>query len=174
MGEMIIFDGIKVPIGSHERKTIVIGADHRGFEYKERIKEVFSKRNYQFIDVGTFSLERCDYPIISNKIAKQVAKDFYNKVGIGICGSGIGILIPASKHRSIYGARCLTPKEAETSRQHNNSNFLSIGADCVNLETAINTIDAWLTTSFYSDPEKEKSYLKRYVQTLKLEERLLK
>ena len=45
MGEMIIFDGIKVPIGSHERKTIVIGADHRGFEYKERIKEVSQALN---------------------------------------------------------------------------------------------------------------------------------
>ena len=36
MGEIFEVDGgIKVPIGSHEGKTIIIGADHRGFELKE-------------------------------------------------------------------------------------------------------------------------------------------
>lgn len=169
MGKTICVDGINISIGSHEGKTIVIGSDHRGFNYKERIIGLLGGKGYQLIDVGTFSLERCDYPIISSNIAKLVSEDIYNKIGIGLCGSGIGILIPASKYKGIYVARCLTPKEAETSRRHNNTNFLGIGADCIDLETALTTIDTWLTTYFYSDCKKEEQYLARYIQTLKLE-----
>ena len=168
MGEIITIEGIGAPVGSHEGKVIVIGSDHRGFSYKSKIVEVLKNKGCQLIDVGTSSPERCDYPIISDNIGKQVSKD-YDKVGIGICGSGIGILIPASKHKGVYVARCLTPEEAKTSRKHNNTNFLGIGADCIDFETALAIIDTWLTTPFYSDCEKEESYLRRYIQTVKLE-----
>lgn len=169
MRKVITVEGIRVPVGSHEGKVIVIGSDHRGFSYKSKIVEVLKEKDYPLIDVGISSPERCDYPIISDNIGKEVSSDPYGRVGIGICGSGIGILIPASKHKGIYVARCLSPEEAETSRKHNNTNFLGIGADCVNLETALDTIDTWLTTPFCLDFEKEKPYLMRYIQTVKLE-----
>lgn len=170
MGNLITVKKIIVPVGSHVGKTIVIGSDHRGFNYKSEIVKVLEETGYQLIDVGTSSPERCDYPTISDKIGKQVSEDSnYSKVGIGICGSGIGILIPASKHKGVYVARCLSPEEAETSRKHNNTNYLGIGADCVDLETALDTIDTWLTTPFCSDRKKEESYLMRYVQTVQLE-----
>ena len=169
MGNVIIVEGIKVPVDSHEGKVIIMGLDHRGFDYKRQIVKVLEKKGYRLIDVGTSSPERCDYPSISDNIGKQVNGDpDYGRVGIGICGSGIGILIPASKYKGVYVARCLSPEEAETSRKHNNTNCLGIGADCVDLETVLATIDAWLTTPFYSDC-KEDSYLKRYIQTVRLE-----
>lgn len=169
MGKIITVEGIRVPVGSHEGKVIVIGSDHRGFRYKSKIVEVLKEKDYQLIDVGASSPERCDYPIISDNIGKKINRDPYGRVGLGICGSGIGILIPASKHQGIYVARCLSPEEAETSRKHNNTNFLGLGADYVNLETALATIDTWLTTPFGLDFEKEKPYLMRYIQTVKLE-----
>ena len=167
MGEIINIDGIKIPIGSHEGKTIVIGSDHRGFDYKKQI--IVALESYDLMDVGTVSTEKCDYPRISDSIGRLVSEAPYTRVGIGICGSGIGILIPASKHQGVYVARCLTAAEAETSRIHNNTNFLGIGADCVDLETALETINTWLTTPFGSDREAEKAYLQRFVQTVKLE-----
>ncbi|MBI2044605.1 RpiB/LacA/LacB family sugar-phosphate isomerase [Candidatus Pacearchaeota archaeon] len=167
-------EGIEVPIGSHESKKIVIGADHRGFGYKNSVIEALKYKNYQLIDVGTFSSARCDYPAISNEIGRLVSEDYYyNTVGIGICGSGIGILIPASKYRGVYSARCLTPQEAAASRKHNNTNVLGIGADSVGLETALAIVDIWLTTPFYSSPSDEP-YLKRFVQTAKLETAIIK
>ena len=169
MRDIITVDDIRVPIGTHEDKTIFIGSDHRGFEYKKEILAKFKERGYDVIDVGTCSSERCDYPPISDKIGKGVSEDPYNCVGIGICGSGIGILISASKHKGVYIARCLNPEEAKTSRKHNNTNVLGIGADYINLETTLATVDAWLITPFYTDPSNDKAYLDRYVQTVKLE-----
>ena len=171
MGENISIEGVNVPVGSHKGKTIIIGSDHRGFSYKSKIIKIFKEKNYCYIDVGTDSAQRCDYPAISDNIGKLVAEDVNNRVGIGLCGSGIGILIPASKHPKIYAARCSTPEEAETSRKHNNTNVLGIGADYVDLETTLRIIDKWLTTPFYSDPSTEEAYLKRYIQTVKLENR---
>lgn len=169
MGKIIQSGGIDVPIGSHEGRTMVIGSDHRGFEYKRRIAAWLHVSGYSVIDVGTGTTERCDYPAISDEIGRQISYDPLGRAGIGICGSGIGILIPASRHRRVYAARCATPEEAVTSRKHNNTNLLGIGADSVNLETALGIIGAWLETPFYSDPATEGDYLRRYVQTVKLE-----
>jgi ribose 5-phosphate isomerase B len=171
MSSIIKREGYEIPIGDLKDKVVVLGSDHRGFEYKQRIAEFLKGLGYETIDVGTFSKDRCDYPGISDKIGEEVERDYLHRVGIGICGSGIGILIPASKHKRVLTARCLTDKEAETSRKHNNSNVLGIGADYINLETAFLVIRKWLETGFYSGPEDE-SYLNRYIQTLKLEERV--
>jgi ribose 5-phosphate isomerase B len=131
--------------------------------------EELRRKDYQLIDVGTFSPKRCDYPIISDEIGKLVSESpDHGRVGIGICGSGIGILIPASKYLGVYAARCLTPPEAVTSRRHNNTNALGIGADSVDLETALAIVDMWVKTPFYSDPS-EETYLRRFIQTANLE-----
>lgn len=169
MSKILTFEGIKVPIGSHKGKLIVLGADHRGFKFKNELEYHLEMAGYEVVDVGTLSPERCDYPSFSDAIGRLVSEDPYTSVGIGICGSGIGILIPASKHKGVYAARCLSPEESESSRMHNNTNVLGIGADCMNLETALDTVDAWLTTPFFSDIEKEEQYLMRFVQTVKLE-----
>jgi len=170
MADIVDVEGIEIPIGTHEGKTVVVGSDHRGFEYKEKIKKLLTGKRYHIVDVGTHSPERCDYPPISAEIGRIVSGECLNSAGIGICGSGIGILEVAGKHKRIYPARCLNPKEAETSRRHNNSNVLGIGADYTDLDTALATVEAWLATPFYSDPENEQPYLDRYVQKLKLED----
>lgn len=168
MAELLSIGKIRVPTSSHEGKLIVIGADHRGFSYKVSIIDELKRKGYQILDVGTYSPERCDYPAISDEIGREVSEDPYGRAGIGICGSGIGILIPASKYRGVYAARCLTPREAETSRRHNNSNVLGIGADYMDLKTTRAIVDKWLTTPFYSSPS-DKPYLDRFVQTVELE-----
>ena len=168
MGDIIEIEGFSVPVGTHKGKTIYIAADHRGFEYKKRLVGELEGEYLPVTELGTFSPERTDYPEISHELGLKVGTDPCRKVGIGICGSGIGILIPASKHRGVYPARCLNPKEAETSRMHNNTNVLGIGADYPDFDTALETVKVWLETPFYSDPKKEESYLQRYIQTLNL------
>jgi RpiB/LacA/LacB family sugar-phosphate isomerase len=168
MAKIINKDKLEVPIGSHMGKTIIIGSDHRGYKLKEEIKNEF-KKNYKIIDVGTNSEDRCDYPFFSNEIGKFVSEDHLNKVGIGICGSGMGIIIPAGKHKTIIATRCLSIKDAESSRKHNNSNVLGISADKTSLKNAIEIIQIWLETPFYFDQENEEEYLNRYIQTRKFE-----
>jgi ribose 5-phosphate isomerase B len=171
---LIEVEGCCVPVGSHIGKTIVLGSDHRGFELRNRIRKFLEEQGFLIIDVGCESPKRCDYPLVSEKIAEKLCEvDDHSRVGIGICGSGIGICIPASKYPGLLCARCLNPDEAVTSRKHNNTNFLGLGADYTEPSTAKKTAWAWLNTAFYSDPCSEDAYLKRYLQTIRSERRIL-
>lgn len=165
---MTKINNMYIPTGCHKDKIIFIGADHRGYEYKNKIIKLL-QCDYNLTDIGTFSPERCDYPVISDDMGKMLADDPYSTAGIGICGTGMGILIPASKYRGVYAARCITPEEAAITRKHNNTNMLGIGADTLGLETAIEIITTWLETPFYADPATDERYMTRFIQTIRLE-----
>ena len=74
---------------------IFIGSDHGGYNLKEKIKEVFTPLGYEFEDVGTNSLDSCDYPVFAEKVAKKVIET--DGRGILVCGTGIGMSIVANK-----------------------------------------------------------------------------
>lgn len=156
--------GIKISIGSHQGKKIILGCDHRGFEVKEKLKELLENTK----DVGCSSKERVDYPVYSEKIGEEISKDPLNTIGIGICGSGIGIGIPASKFKGVYPARCLDEEDAVSSRKHNNSNLLTLSADKTSFEQIKKIVELWLKTRFYETKD-EEPYLRRFLETLRIE-----
>ncbi len=163
-------EGLKVSIGSHLGKKIVIGSDHRGFELKEQLKDYLKQFSKEMVDIGCFSKERVDYPVYSAKIGELIAKDPLNSIGIGIaiCGSGIGIGIPAAKFKGVYPARCLDEMDAVSSRKHNNSNLLTISAGKTDFERAKRIVVLWLTAKFYETMD-EESYLRRFLETVRIE-----
>ena len=156
--------------GSHKRKRVIVAADHRGFEYKTKIVEKFKgKYGIEVIDIGTFFRDRCDYPIKSLEIASQISQYPIVTAGIGVCGSGIGMLMPALKLHGVYGARCLTPDDAINYRKQANINMLALGADSMTLETAIATVEAWITTPFSN----KGVYFDRFKEMRELEGKIL-
>ena len=52
---------------------IALGADHAGFEYKEKIKALLASMNLPFRDFGTASVESTDYPDYAHSVAEAVA-----------------------------------------------------------------------------------------------------
>ena len=67
---------MKNKLSNEERKVIImkiaIGADHGGYKLKEEIKRYLRELEIEYIDVGTDSEERTDYPIFASKVAKLV------------------------------------------------------------------------------------------------------
>ena len=51
---------------------IALGADHGGYKLKEEIKRYFDENDIQYIDCGTDSEERTDYPIYAKKVAEEI------------------------------------------------------------------------------------------------------
>ncbi len=159
-----------VAIGSHVGKTIVLGADHRGFKLKEWLKPRLKRMGYRVVDVGTRSPRRVDYPVYGAKIARPVGRSQGRKsVGIGVCGSGIGISIAAGKVPGVLPAMPSTLAAAKETRTHNNTNFLALSADWMTPQRALAITKAWLATAFYTDPARDRPYLRRYLQTVKLD-----
>jgi ribose 5-phosphate isomerase B len=134
-------------------KTIYIGSDHAGFEFKELLK-TYLKEQFPEIalnDVGPISNARVDYPDFAKKLAKSFPTsvgEAAKTAGILICGSGQGMAMTANKFADIRAALCWDKPSAKLSRAHNDANVLCLGERLIPLGMAKNIIDTWLTTPF--------------------------
>ena len=126
---------------------IAIGADHGGYKYKEEIKKYLNENTIEFEDVGTFSEERTDFPIMAKAVCENVQAGKADK-GILICRSGYGMAIAANKFKGIYCAPVYNEETAKFCRAHNNTNVLALGADYMSINDAISCVRIWLATSF--------------------------
>ena len=126
---------------------IIIGADHAGFEYKEKIKKYLAEKGINSSDKGTTSPDSVDYPDFAHAVAKAVAAK-EGEVGILICGSANGVAITANRHKGIRAAICWNSEVAELARKHNNANIICIPARFVEIEIAKSMTDIFLKTKF--------------------------
>ena len=131
-------------------KKIFIGSDHGGFGLKSEVLTYLKndKKEYEIIDLGTYSEDSVNYPEYGHKVANSVMSNLENSFGIVICGTGIGISISANKVKGIRAALCHSVEYAKLSREHNNANVLAMGGRFTTIENAKDMIDAFLTTEF--------------------------
>jgi ribose 5-phosphate isomerase B len=123
---------------------IVIASDHGGFKLKGVLVKYLKSRGCIVKDIGVFSEESCDYPVIGYEAAKLVgAKKF--PMGILICKTGIGMSMVANKVKGVRAALCDRPDIARSSKEHNDSNILVFAANIVNSQKAKKILQAWLT-----------------------------
>lgn len=146
---------------------IFIGADHAGFELKEKLKEYVKSLGYEIEDKGAFSLDLSDdYPDFIIPVAKDVSKN-ENSFGIVLGGSGQGEQIVANKVDGIraveyYGGNLEIIK---LGREHNNANILSLGARFIKEDEAKEAVLIFLTTNF----NKEERHNRRLDEIKNLE-----
>jgi ribose 5-phosphate isomerase B len=126
---------------------IVIGADHGGYKLKEKLIRFLETQGYAVADLGTHSAQRCDYPAVGYKVAASVSVGLFSR-GILVCKTGIGFSIVANKLPGVRAAICLTKQQARLSRQHNNANVLSLGANYLSARKACEIVHVWLKTEF--------------------------
>ena len=126
---------------------IALGADHAGFELKEKIKQKLTAQGIAVDDRGTDSTASCDYPDFARAVAEEVAAHGAD-LGILVCSTGIGISIAANKVPGIRAAKVDTEFEAGRSREHNDANVLALGAETISEEVAFKIVDKWLSTPF--------------------------
>ena len=126
---------------------IAIGADHAGYELKEKIKGLLSSMGLEFKDFGTSSSESTDYPDYAHAVAEAVSKGEADR-GILVCGTGIGMAITADKHQGVRAATVESLATAKLSREHNDANVITLGAGLIGDNLARQIVKTWLTTPF--------------------------
>lgn len=126
---------------------IALGADHRGFRLKESLRGRLEDEGHRVLDLGTDSVESCDYPVYACRVASAVARR-RARFGILLCGTGIGMSIAANKVRGVRAALCLDERMAAASREHNNANVLCLSADRLTPARARRIVAAFLATRF--------------------------
>ena len=81
-----------------DKKKIIIGSDHAGFEMKHSI--ISNLSDIEFKDIGTDSDESVDYPDYANKLVKGIQSNSYS-FGVLICGTGIGMSMSANRTKGV-------------------------------------------------------------------------
>lgn len=127
--------------------TIAIGADHRGFAYKELIIALptIGDTVISWIDVGTDSAERTDYPIYA-QAAIQTLLDGTATHALLICGTGVGMSIAANRFPTIFAGICWNSAVARRARAEDGINTLILPADYISYEESILAIGTWIST----------------------------
>lgn len=128
-------------------KPVAIGADHAGFQYKERIISFLRIKNIAFKDYGAYSADSADYPDFAHPVANAIESG-EAACGILVCGSGNGVAITANKHQDIRAALCWNTELAALSRQHNNANIICLPQRFVDAEDALEMVNTFLNTEF--------------------------
>lgn len=127
---------------------IYIGADHRGFELKNEIKNWLGSIDYEVIDCGAIENDpKDDYVDFAAEVGRKVVEE-KGSMGIVICGSGAGVDITANK---IKGVRCsigYDVAQIKQARSDDDLNILSLASDYLNIEDTKALVIAFLQTEY--------------------------
>jgi ribose 5-phosphate isomerase B len=137
----------QVSVLAPPEKTVAIGADHGGFCLKEALKPVLTELGLEVRDVGVYEEKPADYPDLALKVAELVATGAVAR-GIVIDGAGIGSCMAANKVPGIRAALCYDKASARNSREHNDSNVLTLGARLLTETQAEEVMRTWIATRF--------------------------
>jgi ribose 5-phosphate isomerase B len=154
---------------TENRKVVALGADHGGYELKENLKGLLGELGYEVMDAGTNSKAAVDYPDFAHEVAKLVSAGKAWR-GIVIDGAGIGSCIVANKVPGIRAGMAYDYSSAVNSREHNDTNILTLGAGLIGVTLARQIVKTWLATEFGGERHArridkigavEKQYLKK-------------
>ena len=156
---------------------VYFASDHAGFELKNALVEYVRGLGHEIEDCGPAQFDKNDdYPPLIAVAARKLSADSVvgkDSRAIVVGASGQGEAIVANRFR---GVRCAlyyatTPHTQEDmsgktlsivqgTREHNDSNALSLGARFVGLDEAKNVVREWLATPF----SKEERHVRRIKQ----------
>ena len=150
------------------RKVVAVGADHGGYELKEALKGEISTLGFDISDLGTNSKDAVDYPDFAHAVAQAVGAGKAWR-GIMIDGAGIGSCIVANKVPGVRAGMAYDYSSAVNSREHNDTNVLTLGAGLIGVSLAKQIVKTWLTTEFAGGRhtprvDKIKSVEKKYLK----------
>ena len=126
---------------------IVLASDHAAIELKEALKAVVERRGLECEDLGPVDHASVDYPDFAHRLAAAVA-DGSARMGILLCGTGIGMSMAANRHPGVRAALCHDAFTAAMARRHNDANVLCIGARVTGVGVAEQMVEIFLDSDF--------------------------
>ena len=136
-------------------RSVAVGADHGGFETKEKLKSFLTDLGLNVRDFGTDSKDAVDYPDLAHAVAKSVSGRQVD-VGIIVDGAGIGSAMTANKVPNVRAAACYSVTLAKNSREHNGANILTLGAGQNSWDEMKAIVEAFLSTDISEDRHKKR------------------
>jgi ribose 5-phosphate isomerase B len=149
-------------------KVVVIGCDNAAMALKQEIISVLEACKVHYQDVGVFSADDPElYPNVGAQVCQQIIASGYQKRGILLCGTGIGMAITANKFPGIYAAVCHDIYSTRRACLSNDTNVMTMGARVIGAELAKILVREWLALEF--KPGSSSPKLERIRQIERLE-----
>lgn len=126
---------------------VAVGSDHAGFKLKGYVLKYLREKKITFEDFGCYTSESVDYPHIAYKVAKAVDKGEFDR-GILVCGSGVGMAVTANKVHGIRAVQAYDVYTAKQSREHVDTNVLTLAGRRIDKGLALRIIGTWLKVKF--------------------------
>jgi ribose 5-phosphate isomerase B len=134
---------------------VAIGADHAGFELKERIKSHILGLGHEAIDLGTHSTAAVDYPDFAEAVGLAI-RDRKADRGVLVCGSGVGASIAANKIPGVRAGLCHDHYSAHQGVEHDDMNVLVLGGRIIGESLAMELVSAFLGAAFTAEERHQR------------------
>ncbi|MDR1898775.1 MAG: ribose 5-phosphate isomerase B [Treponema sp.] len=138
-------------------RTIVIGCDNAAVPMKDMLIKFLEAKGITVENKGCDSAgDPTNYPTIARRVCEAIIASGFEKRGILVCGTGIGMCISANKFRGIRAAVSHDNFSAERSILSNNCNVLCMGERVIGHELAKKIVGEWITLEFKEGPSSPK------------------
>ena len=138
---------------------IGVASDHAGYEYKNRLAELLTKKGYDVADYGTYSEVSCDFPDFAHPLGEAVQKGEID-LGVALCGTGNGMAMTLNKHEGVRAGLAWNSEIGRLVKAHNNANVLVLPARFISYQMAARIVNTWLSTSFEGGGRHERRIAK--------------
>lgn len=138
---------------------IAIACDDIGFERKEELKKyLVEQKDAQIVfdPVKVPEDGRNTFARLADQMAELIQKDVC-RLGIYVCGTGIGFTCQANKHWGIRAVMVSNPYTAQRARLSNNAQIIGLGARVLGLPYVEQVLDAWYDNPFDFATARENS-----------------
>jgi ribose 5-phosphate isomerase B len=134
---------------------IFIGADHNGYDLKQKVTEYIRKKGIDVVDEGDTERDPDDdFPIFAQRVVTAILGSQDDEPrGILICGSGQGMMMAANRFNGIRAGLGYSKGSAMSIRNDEDSNVLAIPSEILDKDKDWKeVIDTWLSTPFAHAP----------------------
>ena len=126
---------------------IVIGADHAGFEAKERLKKYLQAQGHEVTDFGCYSAEPVDFPDIALLVGEALRKKEFDRAVL-VDGFNGAMPLAANKIPGIRAVGAYDTISARFAAAHEDCNVLCLGGKTHGDLALQEMLRVWLTTPF--------------------------
>ena len=129
-------------------EKVYVGADHAGFELKQKLVGELRRLGYEPVDVGPATFDPADdFPDYAKPVAQAVSTGQAAR-GVLTCGTGLGMSYVANRYPHVRAAVVWSPEIAELSRRHNDANVLVLPSRYMSDDESLAILRRWLSTPF--------------------------
>ena len=126
---------------------IGVASDHAGYEYKNRLAELLTKKGYDVADYGTYSDVSCDFPDYAHALGDAMDRKEVD-LGVALCGTGNGMAMSLNRHKGVRAGLAWNSEIGRLVKAHNNANVLVMPARFISYQMATRILNTWLSTTF--------------------------